>query len=279
MKCHASIAILLLVCSNYSIAQEHVPTEDQPEPLIEERGAIVVASSDEDGMGTRVMSFSTDSMGDGPLFMADGMDTHFEFTDSMGGNNFSLLNNPSVQKDLQLVDEQMDQIREINEEFGSKIQDQISSMRDEKGNLSFSGGGSELATLIKDLQQQQQDKIQSILLPNQQTRLEQVSRQMKMKRMGTERTLTKLLSEELGLTEEQTERIKSRARKLQKEVAAKMAEIRADAKEELLSELTSEQRDKLKELTGDTFVEKDEDLDSNDPRRFMRRNRRSGRDF
>lgn len=233
----------------------------QDEEGMEKQSAIIVSATEEmDGSGTatRVMAFNTGDLAGGPMIFADSSGGAFEFSTGFAGDSFSMLNNPSVQKDLQLVDEQLKQIKDINREFGEKIKQQVGDFKDGNGNFSMQHGAG-LGQLIQDLKQQQQEQIQNILLPNQQQRLEQVARQMKLKHLGTAQTLTSHLVKELGLTAEQQARIESRAKELQQEIATKMAELKDRAKEDLLGELTREQREKLDELVGDEFVEKEED--------------------
>ena len=66
--------------------------------------------------------------------------------------------------------------------------------------------------------------------------------------MGTSKALTSQLAEELGLTSDQQKRIKTRSKELQKELEAKIAELRANAKKDLLGELSKDQRKKLEEV-------------------------------
>ncbi|MEM9410845.1 MAG: hypothetical protein AAGA30_07005, partial [Planctomycetota bacterium] len=257
-------------------------TEDV-EMLGSESSAIIVSSTaDENGItGTNVLALDASELGDTPMFFSSGAfggDAAFSF--DMSGSSFSLLNNPSVQKDLQLVDEQMDQINAINKEFSEKIKEKIEAMKGEDGGFRFNTDAG-FGDLIGDLRNQQQEQIESILLPNQQNRLQQVSRQMKLKRMGSERGLTQVLAEELEITDEQKERIKTKSEELQKELETKIAELKNNAKKELMQELTQEQRNKLEDLLGDDFVTKEEDSKNRFPgiRRMIQKQRASKRDF
>jgi hypothetical protein len=227
--------------------------------------AIVISATQamgESGMTTDVMSINVADISDGAAIMTEFVPAgQFGLAFGNSGDSFSLLNNPSVQKDLLLVDDQLEQIREINKEFSRKIREQMGEFKDENGNFSFDHG-SNLADLIRELKQQQQEQIDSILLPNQQQRLKQVARQMKRKQLGTSRLLTEQLAEELDLSEQQQDRIRTRAKELQEEIDRKLAELRANAKQQLIKELSPSQRKKLEELIGDEFVVKDEDQDS-----------------
>ena len=261
MKHHLMATLILVVGASYVACQE--------ENFTEQRAIVVSASDDLDGEAN-VMAFEM-SDADGSFFIADSFDTDFGFGIGAQGNNFSMLNNASVQKDLQLVDEQLEQIKEINKDFSAKIKEQMDLMKDDNGNFNFQMG-SDFGDLIRDLRKQQQEQISSILLPNQQDRLQQVARQMRIKQQGTANSLTGKLAEELGISAEQKKRIRDKSKELQQRLEEQIAELRAKAKKELLEELTAEQQDKLTELIGDEFIQKKEDR----KRRF--RMRRPGGD-
>lgn len=221
-----------------------------------EQGAIVVASSSfSDGSGTTLMTVDASEMSGPMVFASDFVGQPMPFANT--GDAFSMLNNPSVQKDLQLVDEQLEQIQDISEDFSKRIREKLDEMKDGDGNMKIQGAG--FAELIADLKSQQREQIENILLPNQQDRLKQVSRQMKMKRMGSQRAVTELLAKELGISDEQKERIEEKSKKLQAELEAKIAELRAKAKKDLFQELSQDQRKKLENLLGDEFIVKEED--------------------
>lgn len=275
MKLNTYLKTLFLIigAANLSLAQ----TQDVDEMQDMQGNAIIVTSTaDESGvMGTTVMAvesteFSGHSILGDPMFAgAMGMD--------VAGGDFSLLNNASVQKDLNLVDGQLERIEEINKEFAERMQEKLAEFRDDDGNFNMKSGA-DFGNLISELKKQQQEEISSILLPNQQARLDQVARQMKMRQMGSEKTLTKLLAKELDLSDQQLQNIKKKSKALQQELNEKIAEMKANAKKELFSELTKDQKAKLEELIGDEFIVKDEDTKS--PfRRMMMRQRSGAKDF
>ncbi len=253
----------------------------QEQETFQESSAIVVASSaDGDGpLGATIMTVDSSELGDGPMVFTDfAMEP--SFIGGAGGSAFSMLNNASVQKDLQLVDDQLSQIEEINREFSTKIREKVEEMRDENGAFRLDNAAN-WGDLIKNLQEEQQQQIKNVLLPNQQERLKQVERQMKMKRMGSERALTKVLAEELGLTPEQKKNIKEKSAELQADLEAQIKALKAKAKKELLAELSSDQRDKLETLLGDEFIVKDEDFGNRfrGIRNMMNRPKSKAKDF
>lgn len=230
--------------------------EEEVEALATGGNAIVVASSsDQDGvMGTRIMSMSTNEMPDISSLLSGGIG----FSADISGSRFSMLNDSSVQKDLQLVDDQLKQIEEINAEFREKMKEKMSGLHGEDGKFQ-PDLAKDFTSFINDMQKQQEERISNLLLPHQLDRLKQVSRQTKMSRLGAEQALTKHLAEELGISPEQKSRIQKKSKQLQEDLVKKIAELKAKAKEELLQELSKDQRKKLEDLLGDEFVVKKED--------------------
>ena len=261
-----SVVALTVFCISNSSAF----VQEEVDGVVQQRSIIV--SADDSGGSTEVMAFEM-SDSDGAMMLPHIMGD-MDFSMGMSGNQFSMLNNASVQKDLQLVDDQVDQIKQINKDFGEKIKSKMDAMKDDDGNFNFQMG-SDFGEMIRDLKQQQQDQISGILLPNQQKRLDQVARQIRMKRMGTSKALAGKLAEELGITPDQKQKIKERSKELQKEMQEKIAELRANAKNSLLQELTKDQRNKLEEMLGDEYVEKKEDS----KRRFRFRRNETRQDF
>ena len=280
MKFRILVKSLFLIIGVGSIA--FAQTEDveaiqqqDVEAIQQQSNAIIVTSSaDESGaLGTTVMSMDASELGGGMFFepMMAGRTMGFD----VAGSNFSLLNDASVQKDLALVDGQLERIEAINKEFSERMKENLKGIRDEEGNIKLNSTTG-FRDLIAEMKNQQQEEINSILLPNQQARLKQVARQMKMRRMGSEKALTKLLAEELGLTADQTQRIQEKSKELKKQIEEKIAEMKANAKKELFSELTKEQKQKLEELLGDDFQVKQEDTKSRFRRMMMRQQSTTG---
>lgn len=192
-----------------------------------------------------------------------------------GNDHFSMLSNPSVRKELELVDDQMESIKQVNADFSKKIRSAL-------GDLSKDGFNPEKASLLKEtvasIQKEKKEAINQLLLPHQQERLEQVALQMKMKNRGTANTLgSKDVQEALGLSDDQIKDLKKRSGELSKEIQEKTAQLKADAKEELLGMLSKDQRKKLESMTGDTFETRTDDWKS-DIESHLKRRTKSGQD-
>ncbi len=200
-----------------------------------------------------VMNFqvmSADSAGG--VFFDSGSDGGMSLnTMSMGSDPWSMLSMKDVQDDIELVPEQKEQLSTIRQQFNDRIQEQMKAMR--TGGFG-AGQGRELADTFRQLQEEQKEAVNKVLLPHQIERLQQVALQSRMKNSGTSGVLAdKKLIEDLGITDEQKEKLRTKAQELAKELQEKIEALRAETREELLQELTAEQREKLQKLMGVKF--------------------------
>ena len=273
----------LLIAGQSVTAQETQQNETRVEAYAvqvqDEGGAggvatpLIIQTTEDNGNGVRSnMRVIAAPGGPGMMsFLGDGGNM---FSFAMGaGDDFSMLQNPSVQKDLELVGEQMKQIQAIQNDYSAKIRDAI-------GDISKGGFDPErakdLSTVIKGMKAKQQEQINKILLPHQQDRIKQIALQMQMQSRGTAGALgNNKVAEALGITDEQKKRLKQREEELKKELQEKIAQFKEDMKKSLLDELTTEQRAKLKDMTGDKFKAEAKDWENMLPKRIRDRMRRS----
>jgi Spy/CpxP family protein refolding chaperone len=155
-----------------------------------------------------------------------------------GASEVMLLNRSDVQKELELVDEQIDQIGKIPPINMREMFEQVSDLsRDEQR--------AKMGELMKAAQDKTKNAIKEILLPHQAERLGQLVIQFQM-RGGAGLTSSEDLAKQLNITDEQREKLRTKARGLEQELRKKLL---AD----LLKELTPEQQAKYKELVGEPF--------------------------
>ena len=184
---------------------------------------------------------------------------------------FSMLGNPSVQKDLELVGDQLKEVQDMQAAFAQEMKDQIGDLS--KGGIS-KDRFKDLPALMAKLKAQQREKMESMLLPHQIDRLRQVALQTHMKQAGTAGALaSEQVAEALGISEEQIEKMKTRSKEINAKLAKDMEELKEKAKEELLGELTADQRKKLKEMTGDKYEPQNKDWQESIDRMRPRRKR------
>lgn len=108
-------------------------------------------------------------------------------------------------------------------------------------------------SLIKELVAKHQGKLESILLPHQLKAMRRVRLQSLIEQKGFVKVLSESsspLSRQLKVTESQKKCLKTKAVELQKKYEAEIEELILDAREEMFSVLTFEQKQKLKKITG-----------------------------
>ena len=157
---------------------------------------------------------------------------------------------PQVREELGIVDEQVEQLRAIGEKMRESMQSQFQGLRDlpdEERRAAFEKIREEMQTRIQDIQKE----VDGILLPQQRDRLAQIQFQDQVRRSGSLNSDT--LKEKLGITDEQQERLDKLAEEANKEMEAKIAKARTEAREKVLSGLTPEQQATFKKLFGDEF--------------------------
>ena len=191
---------------------------------------------------------------DGSSFGQVAFSTDISQLGGMAPDIFGLAQNNGVQKEIELVDEQLAQMKEINEEFTKRTQELFAGIHGENGNIDLSNIGN-LASTIKSIKKEKEDKMKEVLLPHQFARLKQISLQTQMKRNGQSTLLANQdIVEALDLSEEQQEKIKERAEELKKELEEDIKELKEKSRQKLLKELTSDQRKKLEEMMGDDYT-------------------------
>lgn len=230
------------------------------------------------------MVFSTSESFDG-----DGASTGMRIMSSLGGPGlefagtgdftmpapepFSLLGNPSVQKDLELVGDQLKAVQDLQSEFAKQMQSQLGDLS--KGGFDpsrFAG----IKELMDKLKAEQKKKMEKVLLPHQIDRLRQVALQTHMKQAGTAGALA-AIKEELGMTDEQAATLKKRAKEVNEKLVKDIAELKEKAKKGLLKEvLTSEQNSKLEKMIGEKYEPQNKDWEEQFKKSFPSPKFRSG---
>ncbi len=169
-----------------------------------------------------------------------------------GGGLGRLLRNPAIQEEIELQEGQKKELQELEEVMRNQMREMFQGMRD--------ASPEERQEKRKELQQKMQDfrsstekKISGVLLPNQVTRLKQIAFQQQTRSFRGGRGDASILAQKLGLSEEQQKKFREHVQKVQKNLREKVRKLELEARNELLEGLTSEQRAKLKELTGKEF--------------------------
>ena len=179
-------------------------------------------------------------------------------TGFFGGGSLMLLQREDVQEELELLGDQKKQLTELGEKAGQRMREAFASLR---GGGGGGGGGNndELRETMRKANEETQAEVEKVLLPHQSKRLKQLEAQMQMRGRGVLGGLADgNIAEKLGVSEDQREKLRDKARDLDAELRKKTAEIRKQLQDQLMASLSDEQRSQYKELIGEPFEFKDE---------------------
>lgn len=170
-----------------------------------------------------------------------------------GGADLMLLQNEGVRKELGIVDEQVEKLQAIAEKQREQMGTLFQGLRD----LSREERDAKMEELREKMQKATEDmkkEVDTILLPNQVKRLEQIARQMRSRMAGGGGVANiDTLATELKLSDDQKEKLRQKAQEVEKKLREKTAKLRQEAEDELLSVLSPEQRTQWKEMIGESF--------------------------
>jgi hypothetical protein len=164
----------------------------------------------------------------------------------------SLLNNPSVRHEIEMLDSQFEEIQTKNREIQSRTSEQVFSLL-----MSSRDGSVDHQTVrdgIREIRQDAAKEIEKVILPFQFERLRQIAYQVQMRRQSVVDVLTTdPLATELGLTDQQKGELREKAREINDELAREIAKLRSKAKQKLFSHLRQDQQRKLSAIVGAEF--------------------------
>jgi len=183
-------------------------------------------------------------------------------------NIIGTLSNPKMARELELLDEQKESIRELLKEFGQlhgKTREDFKDRWEAAGDPEREVLKKEYYAQIEEGRLEIVKEMKGNLLPHQIDRLEQLSAQ-RMMTEGKGRESAGLLSDQmvdyLDISTAQKKRIEDKTEDLKKEVGEKIRKLLEEAKQELLAELSAGQKAKYEKLLGEPIAdEKDEDKD------------------
>ena len=165
----------------------------------------------------------------------------------------SLLDNPSVRRELKMLDDQYEEIRARSRRIQDRARDYVYSelINSDDGPVSRQSVRTRLQTIREDASRE----IENAILPFQFERLRQIAFHVQMRQQGVVNVLINdPLATDLGITEEQKESLVEQAKEIDQELAEEIAKLRAKAKEKLFSHLKPEQQKKLETMIGEEFT-------------------------
>ncbi len=172
-----------------------------------------------------------------------------------GQDMLGLLRMESIQGEIELVDDQREEIEALQEELWNEMRERMSSVRDlepEERRIRFA----ELRTEMEAQREQYQERIEAVLLPQQLKRLKELQVQSATRRSGQGSLgilQNEAILEELGIDAEKRKELEAKAEEVLAKLQTQIRKMKADAEEEILSVLSSEQRKKFREKVGESF--------------------------
>lgn len=168
-----------------------------------------------------------------------------------GGGAMGLLGREDVQKELDILDDQKQEIEALMEDSSNARRDMMRDL--------FGGGGNFDREAIQEAMEKAnrdvEKKLDNILLPHQSRRLKELEVQFALRGRSLAAAVTNdTLVDGLKVTDDQKEDIEKAAESIQKELDAAIAKLRMDAIEKLMGKaLTSQQQAKFKDMVGKPF--------------------------
>lgn len=174
-----------------------------------------------------------------------------------GGGRIEYLLNTQVQEELDLVEDQIEDVKEISDESRQMMRDAFSGMREKFADMSREERDEMMTTIREDIKEKMKGvdgKLEDVLVPHQLERLDQIILQNSIRRGGTASALqNEAVREKLGLTEDDAEKLKEKEEEVKKELEEKIKQLREEARDVILSVLSSEQQKSIKEMLGESF--------------------------
>lgn len=166
-----------------------------------------------------------------------------------GGGGFGgaggLLRDDKVKAELNLVPDQEKKIEALSESMRDKVREAFRNFQD----LSED----ERRAKFEEFRTSSQKEYDAILLPQQRERLKQLMLQQSQQFSRSPGGINDTLAKELNITDAQKEALTKKAEEVRAELTKKQAKLQEEARVEILSVLTAEQRSKLDKLMGTKF--------------------------
>lgn len=178
-----------------------------------------------------------------------------------GGGMIGLLQSDEVRQELDLMDDQVDQLRAIGDDIRAQVRDELQGAFQGMGDLSPEERQQRIGEIrgkIDSIVSKSQGRLQEVLLPHQFERLKQIDLQARIQRGGAAALTEGELAETLGLTDQQKEQLRERSQEVQQELQEKIQQLRVEARGKLMDVLTPEQRAKLESMLGADFAVPDQ---------------------
>jgi Spy/CpxP family protein refolding chaperone len=174
-----------------------------------------------------------------------------------GGGTLGLIQQQEVQQEIELSEDQESELQTLGEEIRDQMRNEMQGMFEGMRDLSDDERQErfgEIRARFEQLNKDAEGRLQKVLMPHQFDRLKQIDVQSRLQRGGAAALTEGELADTLGLTESQQEQLREKQEEIQKDLDAKIGQLRVEARNQLLEVLTPEQRAKLTSLMGADFA-------------------------
>lgn len=216
---------------------------------------VVQAAGGDEGGEAPVFSFSTQAFS-APMSFSPmmGMNSHVP-SDPMG-----MLGLPQFAKELELVEDQVERIRELQQEMQKKTGEIFRSSAQ-------LGGGGDMGQIMREAQkavrEQTEQKLAQILLPHQVKRMKQLKIQMALRNQGARALAGDEMAAALSITDDQKAELQEKQREAQEALQKKVRELQRKMQRDVMEDvLTPQQLKKLEQLSGEDYEVKKPDYGS-----------------
>ena len=157
-----------------------------------------------------------------------------------------LLADKSVREELEMMDDQYADLQRMNEEVQKRAGDQLRA-------LDFSDREN-LVRQIRNIREQAESDLNSVLLPHQLERLRQLRSQTRLRgRSFVDVITSEPIRSDIDLSDQQARELREEEQRLEEELQREIARLREKTREELMSRLNRTQREQVEQIFGTPF--------------------------
>ena len=171
--------------------------------------------------------------------------------------------NTDMHEELALLPDQVDQLKDIAKQYQKLMAENALNLQQDSGQIQElvkQGDHAKAMVLAKEMQEKMLERMEriseqakEILLPHQMDRLTQIAKQQTIKHTTPFRDEFGIafgLAKEIGLNDEETEKLKATIEEVRKEYYADLKKLKEKANKRILAAIPLDKRDKLEALTG-----------------------------
>lgn len=177
-----------------------------------------------------------------------------------------LAHDEELRKELEVVDDQVEEVKKLGQDYQKDMMKFYADNRElmEEMQQMYSDGnveeaqemGKEFQKKNTEFSESYMDRAAEVLLPHQIERLKQIAKQQVVKmtnQYSDEFGMASSMAKELGLTPEESKKLNETIKEAREEYYEAVEAAKKKANEKIMSVLTIEQKEKMKQILGDLW--------------------------